>query len=91
MKHIKLFESFIETPLIEVSVKDTKTDGEGFTSGTYVVDYYTNPSEEQKKSAIGTYDDIDDVITDFTEGDSGGLILSQYGTRSILLDPRISP
>jgi hypothetical protein len=108
MKHIKLFEQFdvskidlTTVVILEASIEDVKTNDDGYTSGTFILDYYRNPSEDQIDISTGNYDpiekkeipykDVDSIIYEIVSGDQNGLNIVQNGPLTLLIDKSISP
>jgi hypothetical protein len=102
MKHIKLFERFAyeldKVAVLEARMENPRTNDEGSTSGTFILDYYGNPSDSQIDRATGYYDskespykDVDNIIYEVVYGDQNGLNIVENGPLILLIDKSISP
>jgi hypothetical protein len=105
MKHIKLFEQFdvskidsTKVAVLEARMENPRTNDEGSTSGTFILDYYENPSDSQIDRATGYYDskespykDVDNIIYEVVYGDQNGLNIVENGPLILLIDKSISP
>jgi hypothetical protein len=108
MKHIKLFEKFdvskidsTKVAVLEARMENPRTNDEGSTSGTFILDYYGDPSDSQINRATGDYNsmdsgetpykDVENIIYEVVYGDQNGLKIVENGPLILLIDNSISP